>query len=199
MASFNDLLKGPIPGEHLTQDAKGKPWHRPPQYTNFDDAVEYIIDEVIPEKTFIPGIIVLAQKNIPLTTVVTTLMIGQTSKAKFSLDMALLLAGPVYKIMARILDEFEVSYLSGFESAEEFRAKLSGEDMSKVKAKPLTKAQETEIEAIAEEMKAEIPKGGLMGAPTEEEKMDIPMGEEETEEGLVASPKEEAPQEEETV
>lgn len=191
MAAFDKLIKGPIPGENLTQDAKGKPWHRPPQHTNFDDALEYIIDEVIPEKDFLPGVIVLAQKNLPLTTVVTTFLIGQTSKAKFSLDLALMLAGPVYKMMSRILDEFGVSYLTGFESAAEFKAKLSGEDLSTPKAKKLTASQEREIQAIAEEVKAEIPEGGLMGAPAEEEKMDIPMDEETAGEGLVPQPKEE--------
>jgi len=191
MAAFDGLIEGPIPGENLSQDPKTKPWKRPPQYVKFDDALEYVIDEVIPEKAYLPSVIVLAQQNVPLTTIVTTSLVGMTSRGKFSLDVALLLAGPVYKLMSRILDEFEVSYLTGFESAQEFTSKVSGTATETApKAKPLTKAQERELEAISEEMKEEIPQGGLMGAPVEgEETMDIPMDDSDAG-GLIEAPEE---------
>lgn len=168
------LMKAPIPGEHLTKNSKNKPWHSPPKYAKFDDALEYFFDEVIPQKEFLPSIITLAESNVPITGVVSAMLLGHSSKGRFTPDMALKLAGPVYKLVTRALDAVEVDYLTGFESAEETQAKISGKGAPKA-GKKLSKAQESEMERITEETKVEIPEGGLMGAPVEgEETMDIP-------------------------
>ena len=75
----------------------------------------------------------------------------------------------------------KVPHLSGFDTAEEIKIFLerskSGDFLSGTKSKKLkiSKAQREEMEHITEEVEAEIPSGGLMGAPTDTEQMEIPM------------------------
>ncbi len=48
---INDkLMDGPIPGENYTADTKNYAWHRPPQFTNMDDAIEYSIKKIFDEE-----------------------------------------------------------------------------------------------------------------------------------------------------
>ena len=32
---------GPIPGENFTSETKNYPWHRPPEITDYDEALEF--------------------------------------------------------------------------------------------------------------------------------------------------------------
>lgn len=189
------MMKAPIPGAHLTQDVRKKAWHKPPTYATFDEALEYFFDDVLAKENFMGGIASLTATNMPLTSIVSTMLLGHASKGLYSPDIALKLAGPVYKIISSLLDKFEVDYVSGFESAEELRSKLSDSAPAKVKGKALTPAQEAEVRAMADEATNDIPAGGLMGAPVEGDTMDIPMDEEGMP-SLMESPDEEVMEEE---
>ena len=171
---LDKMVKAPVPGAHLTQDPKQKAWHKPPTYTSFDDSIDYIFDVVMQKESFLPGIILLAQTNMPMTSVVSSMLMGHTGKGMFTPDMALKLAGPVYKLVTSMLDKFDVDYMTGFETPEEMREKLSGEIPKQLKGKPLSSSQQAEVERMTQEAKVEIPEGGLMGAKTEGDTMDIP-------------------------
>lgn len=175
------LFNSAIPGENLTANTKNYAWHRPPQYPDFDDAYEYVLDEVIGNKDRLVSGITIARSGVSAVAITQSLMIGLVSQGKISPDMSILLAGPVYKTLTKLFDTFGVDYMSGFESIEELReyAKRleSGGVLETKKAKKLTKAQQEEMEAITEEAKetVEIPTGGLMGKMDESEKIDIPV------------------------
>jgi hypothetical protein len=188
------MSKAPIPGAHLTQNPKKKAWHKPPTYTAFDDVVEYFFDDVMQKDYFLPGIITLAKTNMPMTSIITSMIMGHSSKGLYTPDMGMKIAGPVYKLVTSLLDKFGVDYVTGFESPEELRSKLSGAAPVEVKGKPLTSAQKAEMEAMTEEAKEEIPEGGLMGAPTGEPGMDIPM-EDEDMPSLMGAPEEDTEEE----
>jgi len=183
------FLKAPIPGENLTKNTKGYSWHRPPQIVDFDEAFEYVVDTFfLPTKAIVAGMHVV-KNGIPATVAIQTMLINSAAKGVFTPDMALLLAGPSYKVFTRLMDALGVKYLTGFDTPEEMKKFLDSMEStaSNVPETPkITKAQMKEMEAITEEAKAEIPEGGLMGAPTNEESVEVPMEEEQEGGGLIS-------------
>ena len=183
------FLKAPIPGENLTKNSKGYPWHRPPQIVEFDDAFEYVIDTFFLETPAIVAGMHVVKNGIPATVAIQTILINSAAKGVFTPDMALLLAGPSYKVFTNLMDAMGVKYLTGFDTPEEMKKFLDSmkpSDSDVAKAPKITKAQMKEMEALTEEAKAEIPEGGLMGAPTDEESVEVPMEEAQEGGGLIS-------------
>lgn len=169
----NKMFNAPIPGENLTSNTKNYPWHKPPQYSDFDDAFEYLADDIFADKEKMASIITLVSSGISAVALVQMLLINKVSTGRISPDMSLLIAGPFYKVLVRLLDAMGVEYMTGFDTTEELKAyaeKLKGGGilLKSKKAPKLTDKQMKEMEEITEEVMEEIPVGGLMGAPTEE-------------------------------
>jgi translation elongation factor EF-1alpha len=168
------LFTAPIPGENLTSNSKNYPWHRPAQYTDFDDAFEYLIDDILSDEQKIASAIVLTSSGMSALSIVQSIMVSKVGSGAISPDMSLLVAGPFYKVFVRLLDAMGIEYLSGYDTPEElvaFAKKMKeGGILSKAKkSAKLTDKQIEEMEKITEEALEELPSGGLMGAPTEEE------------------------------
>lgn len=192
------LFNSPIPGENLTANTKNYAWHRPPQYPEFDDAFEYIIDDIIGNQDRLVSGLTIVRSGVSVVALTQTLMLGLVSEGKISPDMSILLAGPVYKTLTKLFDAFGVDYLTGFENAEDLmeyatRLKTGEGVLGTKKPKKLTTAQQKEMEAITEEAKetVEIPTGGLMGQVDEAEQMDIPLEMDTGSTGLVPKMEEE--------
>ena len=177
MAITGQFIKAPIQGENLTVNSKTYAWHRPPQYSNFDDAFRYFVDHAIGDKSRLESGMTLVVGGIPATSAISSLLINMVKDGRISPDMSLLLAGPAYKVFTRMLDVAGVEYLSGFESPKEnaeFYRKLEEQGSLPSKKIPLPKEVEKEAQEVAEEV-SNIPVGGLMGARSDEDvvEMDI--------------------------
>ena len=174
------LFKAPIPGENLTVNSKGYAWHKPPQYPKYDDAFELFIDEVFGDGERMSNVANLTSFGLSTLAITQTMLVNAVGSGKISPDMSLLLAGPVYKTMNNALDRLGVRYLSGYETPQELKEfaeyiSSKGEGVMPAPKKPeLTPQQESEMEAISEEVTADIPTGGLMGAQSDEELVEIP-------------------------
>jgi len=195
------LFRPEIPGENLTVDSRSYPWHNPPQYPDFDEAFEYVVDEKLSNQDSLTGAMMLMSQGMSALGAVQMMLIGMVSKGAITPDMSLMLAGPVYKTFTRLLDAADFNYLTGFDSADEIRAfaeYMKSEQFDTTGEAPkLSDEQEEEMERITEEVKENLPTGGLMGAPTgDEESVEIPV-DEETSTSLVTAPEVEEMQEEE--
>ena len=176
MALIDKFLRGPIQGENLTTDTRNYPWHRPPQYPDFDSAFKYYVDEVIANERKLKSGMTLVMGGVPATTAITTQILNMVSTGRISPDVALILAGPAYKVFTRMLDLAGIDYLTGFESPEDtamFYKKLQEEGTPPSKEAPLPK--EAQEEAIKAAEQVQLPKGGLMGAPSDEEEEIVEM------------------------
>jgi hypothetical protein len=172
MALIDKFLRGPIQGENLTNESRNYPWHRPPQYPDFDSAFKYFVDEVIANERKLKSGMTLVMGGVPATTAVTTQLLNMVSTGRISPDVSLVLAGPAYKVFTRMLDLAGIDYLTGFESQEDtamFYKKLQEEGTPPSKEAPLPK--EVTDEAIKASEEVQLPKGGLMGAPSDEEEI----------------------------
>ena len=87
-------FEGPIPGENYLTDTKNYPWHRPPDLVDYDEAVSYMLNK-IDEPEQIELVFAMLQIDAHVATVVSTLLLQGISKGKFSIDLAMLMAGPL--------------------------------------------------------------------------------------------------------
>jgi len=193
------LFRPTIPGENLTVNGKNYPWHKPPQYADFDDAFEFFADTILGDHKRLSSLSLLASSGLSALAITQTLLIQSVGAGKISPDMSILIAGPVYKTLTKMLDALGVRYMTGYDSQEELaeylqymESKQYLKDMESASKYTLTAEQKDEMERITEEAMEEIPEGGLMGAPTAEDSIEIPvdasekglvMPQEETEEG----------------
>ena len=132
------LFNAPIPGENLTSNSKNYPWHRPAQYTDFDDAFEHLIDDVLADEQKIASAIVMTSNGMSVLSLVQAIMIGKVGSGVISPDMSLLVAGPFYKVFVRLLDAMGIEYLSGYrrtccfrQENERRRNSIQGEEICK--------------------------------------------------------------------
>ena len=192
MALTEKFLSGPIQGENLTVDTRNYPWHRPPQHPEFDSAFKYFVDEVIASEKKMQAGLFLAMGGVPATTAITTQLLDMVRTGRISPDMSLLLAGPAYKVFTRMLDTAGISYLTGFENPEDtamFYKKLQEEGTPPSKEAPLPKEVKEEAIKAAEEVR--LPKGGLMGAPSDDDEEIVEMDLEAEPTNLVVTEQEE--------
>ena len=102
----------PIPGANYTSDTRNYPWHRPPDITSTDEALEHIM-EVLTEtdagKRYM-SLIESGTSIASITDIVVTLAVG---RGKFSIDFAILIAGPVTRMLEIMAKSYHTStYLS---------------------------------------------------------------------------------------
>ena len=56
-------FQGPIPGENYVADVKNYAWHKPPDITDYDQGVEYIMEKLTKEET-VAAIAAMLQRDV---------------------------------------------------------------------------------------------------------------------------------------
>lgn len=102
-----EMFDGPIAGENLTSDPKNYPWHRPPDLVDYDEVVEYMIGKVMQPEA-LNGIMSMVGAGVPISAVVNYAMLSNVGKGKFQIDMAVLAAGPVARLIQILADDAEI-------------------------------------------------------------------------------------------
>lgn len=112
------LNKGPIPGENFTSDTKNYPWHQPPEFTDLNKALDMMGDKLTKFKVA-TGIMATAELGIPLYKITTMILVQGIGEGKWTPDFALLLAGPVTRMIELICQGFDVEYELGLDDDED--------------------------------------------------------------------------------
>ena len=111
---MSDNFDGPIPGENYTSDTKNYPWHRPPEFTDLDKAIDYIGKKLTSEEASV-GLLTMIETGIPISDLAQTFCMSGIGAGKWTLDFALLLAGPVAHIMQIMAKSYGMEYELGLE------------------------------------------------------------------------------------
>jgi hypothetical protein len=107
-------LTGPIPGENYTSDTKNYPWHRPPEYTDIDKAIDGIAKKLLAPESAL-GIITMLEMKVDIATMTSIFLMSGMGAGKWTPDLMLLLAGPVSHIFVLMAEGFEIPYDLGIE------------------------------------------------------------------------------------
>jgi len=155
---------GPIPGENYTSDTKNYPWHRPPEITDYDAAVERMVDDLLDPEigyTFMP----IFEAGYTVATAADIYVTQGIMDGKWTPDFALLLAGPTARMLQILAKGQGLTPPLGVERPipvvdPEFLASVGGNIIDD------TDEQMEENMAMNEEAPmVEIAGGGFMAAP----------------------------------
>lgn len=159
-------IDAPVPGANLLADTRNYPWHRPPDITDYDEAVSYMISRISQEEQA-ELVYSLLQIDTTVTTVVSGLLMQSIAKGKIPIDLAILISGPVARYIEVIAQTNGYKYDMGTDTSD--RVKITP-TLLKMAMGIVEDDEEEEMEATPEVVPA-MPEGGLMGAPTDADKM----------------------------
>lgn len=183
------MLDGPIPGENFTSDTKNYPWHRPPEHTDLDSAIEASFKKLTDEDNSV-GLLTMIEMGVDIATLTDMFVTAGIGAGKWTPDFAILLAGPVSHIiylMAKgygldcdlgIYDRKKPLTKSFFEAHQKINAKKAEDASDEI---DLSVVKETASKAGTGMMDPSLKPSGTM--PDEEEVIDD--DEEELEEEVV--------------
>lgn len=114
---YEDLMfDSPIPGQSLTQDPDNPmPYERPPEFTDFQKAQEYLFDMMMDMG---PQILEQLTANIPVSFIGPQFCVLGAANGKWNPDLMLLLIEPSIYTVLFIAEQAGVDYIMDFD--EEF-------------------------------------------------------------------------------
>ena len=158
-----NLLDGPIPGENFTSDTRNYPWHRPPEITDLDDAIEASMKK-LSSKEGAFSLITALQSGVSVVDMASIFVMSGVGAGKWTPDFALLLVGPVAHMMKIMADGYGMKdYSMGLDESEPVTSAWF-DAVQTIDKKRITKsvdALEEEIEEIHEKANS-TPKTGFM-------------------------------------
>lgn len=108
------VASGPIPGANFTSDTKNYPWHHPPEFTNINKALDMLGDKITEFKVA-NGLLVFVELGAPLYKVSQMILMQGVAEGKWTPDFALMLAGPLTRMIELICIGFDVEYDVGID------------------------------------------------------------------------------------
>lgn len=109
---------GPIPGENYTSDTRNYPWHRPPEITDMDKAIEASIKQLSTTKGSY-GLLNTLQAGVTIVQAADMFVTSGIGQGKWTPDFAILLAGPVAKMMEIMAKDAGIKYNMGLDDLKE--------------------------------------------------------------------------------
>ena len=155
-------LDAPIPGENFTSDTKNMPWHRPPDLIDYDEAIDYFYERLEdPEQMELTFAMIGIDAHI--TTIVSTILLQAIRLGKISIDLSILLAGPLARIIEIQAKTVDLPYEMGVEDKD--RVIITP---TLLRATLGVVSDEIPDEDAGEEVETAVPQEvGLMSMPTE--------------------------------
>lgn len=139
-------MSGPIPGENYTSDTKNYPWHRPPEITDFDKAVEASAKQLMSDEGA-QGIVTLLESGMDIATLTDMFVTSGIGAGKWTPDFAILLAGPVSHIIYLMAKGQDIDADLGIERAKNPYTKVFFDEV---------KMQENKVKQVEEMLTPEF-------------------------------------------
>lgn len=108
----------PIPGENYTSDTKNYPWHQPPEFTAIGPALDKMSKKMTDRKTA-PLLMSMVETGVPLYKLSQIIIMEGMANGKWTLDLGLLLAGPITKILEIMCSVYDIEYDLGIEDDDD--------------------------------------------------------------------------------
>jgi len=156
----------PIPGANYTSDTRNYPWHRPPDITDVDEALEHIMERLTETDDGMRymSLIETGSTIASIADIVVTLAIG---RGKFTPDFAVLIAGPVARILEIMAKSYKIKYDLGIDEKDNYTTSVVYKQILKSSRPKKVEEENTEDSSSTEDLPEE--EGGLMSAVSEEE------------------------------
>lgn len=110
----NLKFDGPIPGENYTSNTKNYPWHRPPEITDMDKAIEESIKKMTSRKGAY-SLLNMLQAGVTIVQAADMFVTSGVMQGKWTVDFAILLAGPVARMMEIMAKDAGITFALGLD------------------------------------------------------------------------------------
>jgi hypothetical protein len=188
MAMDMSGLSAPIPGENFTSDTKNYPWHRPPQFTDLDPAIEYIGKKLLEEDAAVAALTMI-EAGVTIVSVTQMYMMHGMMEGRWTFDYAILLAGPTAHILYIMAKSYGIECDLGIDSKEKPITVAMLKEMADLKetidpGNARRAAEDATMQVVGEEgagpeeetTEAPAPMGGFMGAQPPQPPQGVPGG-----------------------
>jgi hypothetical protein len=91
----------PVPGQSLTDTPGNYPWEHPPQFTDPEEATEFIWQTLHTEE-FMEQVIGMLDAGVPIEAIARVIVFGGFVEGKFTPDVGFLITEPVMKMLMAI-------------------------------------------------------------------------------------------------
>ena len=118
-------MDGPLPGENMLAERRNYPWHRPPEFTSLNEALDHMF-EGLKQKRVASAVYQLLELRFPISFIAQSLLFNGVARGKWTLDMALLMAGPLAHMLVIIARELDIEFELGVNNDSDFLPTLSG-------------------------------------------------------------------------
>lgn len=178
----------PIPGENYTSDTRNYPWHRPPDITDIDEAIEYVSTNLVETNDGFRYMAMLGV-GIPVSAVTDMIVTNGIGDGKFTTDFALLIAGPVARLVTVMAKSYGIEYEMGLETGEqimtaEFIRGIAGDVDLTGQATSAVQEEASQIIEEEAEQTDDTPEGIMAPAPQDEQNAMLGFAAEEEEEQI---------------
>lgn len=95
------MIDGPIPGESLTKPVGGAAYERPVQFSDMNDALEYLFDRLTDPKQ-VTRMVAIMRAGAPAEAVARTMLMAGFMQGKWTVDLALLLGPTVLRMIVAV-------------------------------------------------------------------------------------------------
>lgn len=163
----------PIPGANYTSDTRNYPWHRPPDITNVDEALEHVMERLTETDDGL-RYMSLIEAGAPITSIADIVVTLAVGRGKFTPDFAVLIAGPVARMLEIMAKSYNIEYELGIEESSNFTTPVAYKQRLKGTS-PQDDEGNTEDSSSAKGNTEDSPEegGGLMSAVSEEEQANM--------------------------
>ena len=96
-----DLFKSSTPGQSLTQEPGSAPYEMPPQYTDVNEALEYLFDKLT-EPRQVTRLVLMLKKGMPVEYLARTILFEGFSKNRWTPDLSVLMLRIVMAMLISI-------------------------------------------------------------------------------------------------
>ena len=162
--SPNNPFDAPVPGQSLTDKPGNYPWEHPPQYTDTQEAAEYVWDKIT-QPAFADQVVAMLDAGIPVEAIGRIVVFSGFTEGKWTPDLGFVLAEVIMKMIATI----------GFTAGVK-KFKISMQDLTnnkQMKAIMNVKSRNEELKKAAKSLGEDIKKipqqKGLMAQPKPKE------------------------------
>lgn len=107
----------PIPGQSLTAEPKNRPYERPPEITDPEDALRLHLTRLNDVERLDTAMLLL-QKGVDVRTLTEGILRSAVTEGIHSIDVSLIIAPTIHDFIADVADEVGVTYKTGFEPDE---------------------------------------------------------------------------------
>jgi hypothetical protein len=165
----------PIPGQSLTANPdEPRPFERPPDFTNFKEALDFIAADLLLEENYTPIVLAMAD-GIPVTDLAMQIGYVGFREGKWNPDLMMMLMEPLMYLLMALAEKADIQYRIDDEDDDEDEDSILEDRVKNIsetlKAKARGKMPEGALPSdIVEKIETlEMPKESLLAKPIEEE------------------------------